>query len=212
MRQDRYPGGALQDYRPYANYQILNVTSHGSYSNYNAFGASWQKERGAVTLQINYTFSKALGIWDGQIDNGDERGYATDAFNLKANYGTLSYDRTHIFNSAYIVQLPSPVHGNRLLQDAVNGWQLSGITLVQSGPSLQPNTNGALNAGFLPGVSKQSILGTDSQVLRPLVTCNPQSRKYFKPSCFASPTQINQNGPAVFPTVRGPAFLDKYVF
>jgi hypothetical protein len=124
------------------------------------------------------------------------------------NYGTLGYDRTHIFNSAYIVQLPSPVHGNRLLQGAVNGWQLSGITQIQSGSSLQPNTSGTLNAGFLPGVSNQSILGTDSQVLRPLVTCNPRSQKYFNPSCFASPTQINQNGPAVFPTIKGPAFLD----
>ena len=124
------------------------------------------------------------------------------------NYGTLGYDRTHIFNSAYIVQLPSPVHGNRLLQGAVNGWQLSGITQIQSGPSLQPNTSGTLNAGFLPGVSNQSILGTDSQVLRPLVTCNPRSQKYFNPSCFASPTQINQNGSAVLPTIKGPAFLD----
>jgi hypothetical protein len=202
------PGGSLQDYRPYQNYQILNVTSHGSYSNYNAFVASVQKQRGPVTLQINYTFSKVLGIWDGQIDNGDEQGYTTDTFNLRVNYGPLSYDRTHIFNSAYIVQLPSPVHGNRFLQGAVNGWQLSGITQVQSGPPLQPNTNGTFNSGFLPGVSNQSILGTDSQVLRPLVTCNPRSQKYFDPSCFASPTQINQNGPAVFPNVKGAAFLD----
>jgi hypothetical protein len=202
------PGASLQDYRPYANYQVLNVTYHGSYSNYNAFVASWQKQRGAFTLRVNYTFSKALGIWDGQIDNGNEEGYTTDAFNLKANYGTLTYDRTQIFNAAYIVHLPSPIHGNRLLQGAVNGWQLSGITQVQSGPSLQPNTQGTFYAGYLPGVASQSILGTDSQVLRPLLTCNPQSRKYFNPSCFASPTQTYQNGPAVVPTVRGPAFLD----
>jgi hypothetical protein len=202
------PGASLQDYRPYANYQVLNVTYHGSYSNYNAFVASWQKQRGAFTVRVNYTFSKALGIWDGQIDNGNEQGYTVDAFNLKANYGTLTYDRTQIFNSAYVVHLPSPIHRNRLLQGAVNGWQLSGITQVQSGPSLQPNTQGTFYAGFLPGVANQSILGTDSQVLRPLLTCNPQSKKYFNPSCFASPTQTYQNGPAVFPTVRGPAFLD----
>jgi hypothetical protein len=203
------PSGALQDYRPYANYQVLNVESHGSYSNYNSFVSSWQKQRGAVTLQINYTFSKALGIRDGQTDNGTNgNGFTTDTFNLKANYGTLGYDRTHIFNSAYVVQLPSPIHGNRLLQGAVNGWQLSGITQIQSGPSLQPNTFGTLNAGFLPGVTNQSILGTDSQVLRPLVTCDPRSKKYFNPACFASPTIVNQNGPAVFPNIKGPAFFD----
>jgi len=203
------PSGALQDYRPYANYQVLNVTTHGSYSNYNAFVSTWQKQRGPITFQVNYTFSKALGIRDGQTDNGTNgNGFTTDAFNLKANYGTLGYDRTHIFNSAYIVQLPSPIHGNRLLQGAVNGWQLSGITQIQSGPSLQPNTFGTLNAGFLPGVSNQSILGTDSQVLRPLVTCDPRSKSYFNPACFASPSIINQNGPAIFPTIKGPAFFD----
>src|SRR5882757_9309803 len=203
------PGGSLQDYRPFANYQVLNVATHGSYSNYNSFVSSWQKQRGPVTFQINYTFSKALGIRDGQTDNGlNGNGFMTDAFNLRANYGTLGYDRTHIFNSAYIVQLPSPIHGNRLLAGAVNGWQLSGITQIQSGPSLQPNTFGTLSAGFLPGVSNQSILGTDSQVLRPLVTCDPRSQKYFNPACFASPTAINQNGPAVFPTIKGPAFFD----
>jgi hypothetical protein len=202
------PSGSLQDYRPYANYQVLNLESHGSYSNYNSFVSSWQKQRGAVTFQINYTFSKALGIWDGQNDNGQGNGSTTDAFNLKANYGPLAYDRTHIFNSAYIVRLPNPVHRNRLLQGAVNGWELSGITQIQSGPSLQPLTAGTLNAGFLPSVSNQSILGTDSQILRPLVTCDPRSQKYFNPSCFASPTEINQNGPAVFPTIKGPAFFD----
>ena len=205
----KVPGGSLQDYRPYANYQVLNVATHGSYSNYNAFVSSWQKQRGPVTFQINYTFSRALGIRDGQTDNGSNgNGYMTDAFNLKANYGTLGYDRTHIFNSGYIVQLPSPIHSSALLAGAVNGWQLSGITQIQSGPPLQPNTFGTLNAGFLPGVSNQSILGTDSQVLRPLVTCDPRSKKYFNPACFASPSTVTQNGPAVFPNIKGPAFFD----
>jgi hypothetical protein len=203
------PGSALQDYRPYQNYQVLNVSTHGSYSNYNALVATWQKQRGPATFQINYTFSKVLGIRDGQTDNGlNGNGFTTDAFNLRANYGTLGYDRTHIFNASYIYHLPSPIHHNLLLEGAVNGWQLSGITQVQSGPSLQPNTGGDLNAGFIAGVSNQSILGTDSQILRPLVTCDPAGKKYFDPTCFASPTVINVNGPAVFPTIKGPAFFD----
>jgi hypothetical protein len=205
----KVPGGALQDYRPYQNYEILNVSTHGSYSNYNALVATWQKQRGPLTFQINYTFSKVLGIRDGQTDNGlNGNGFTTDAFNLRANYGTLGYDRTHIFNSSYIYHLPSPIHHNLLLEGVVNGWQLSGITQIQSGPSLQPNTGGTLNAGFLPGVSNQSVLGTDSQILRPLITCDPRGKKYFNPACFASPIVINVNGPAVFPTVKGPAFFD----
>ncbi|HEY1742319.1 MAG TPA: TonB-dependent receptor [Granulicella sp.] len=203
------PGGALQDYRPYQNYEILNVVTHGSYSNYNSLQTTWQKQHGPITFQINYTFSKVLGIRDGQTDNGTNgNGFTTDAFNVKNNYGSLGYDRTHIFNSAYIIQLPSPIHNNLLLAGVVNGWQLSGITQLQSGPSLQPNTSGTLNAAFPAAISNTSILGTDSQVLRPLVTCNPHSAKYFNASCFASPTTQGQNGPAVFPTIKGPAFFD----
>jgi hypothetical protein len=88
-----------------------------------------------------------------------------------------------------------------------NGWELSGITRLQSGPPLQPNTNGTLNANFPAGVSNQSILGTDSQVLVPTILCNIAGKKYFDPACFGVPS-INQNGPAIFPTIKGPAFFD----
>lgn len=202
------PSSALLDYRPYHNYQILSVTTHGSYSNYNALMTTWQKQKGPVTFTANYTWSKAMGIRDGQTDNADfGNGFATDAFTLHNNYGPLGYDRTHIFNAAYIIQLPSPIHGKVLESGLVNGWQLSGITQLQSGPPIQPNTNGTLNATFAPGVSNQSILGTDSQVLVPTLTCDPRDKKYFNPSCFATPT-IGQNGPSVYPDIKGPGYFE----
>jgi hypothetical protein len=202
------PGSALQDYRPYANYEILNVATHGSFSNYNAAVVTWQKQRGPVTFQLNYTWSKVLGIRDGQTDNGlNGNGTTTDAFSLLANYGTLGYDRPHVFNASYIVQVPNLTH-RRWLGEVVNGFQISGITQLQSGPPLQPNTGGNLGASYPAASTNQALLGTDSQYLRPLLTCDIRSRKYFNPSCFAAPTQIGQNGPAIEPDVRGPAFFD----
>ncbi len=54
----------------YANYgSKLQLVTHGSYSNYNPFIASWQKKTGRITFTTNYTFSKALGIRDGETDN-----------------------------------------------------------------------------------------------------------------------------------------------
>jgi hypothetical protein len=200
------PSSALQDYRPYHNYQILNVVTHGSYSNYNGLMTTWQKQRGPITFSANYTWSKAMGIRDGQTDNANfGNGTTTDAFNIGRNYGPLSFDRTNIFNVAYVIQLPSPIHGNIFAAGLVNGWQLSGITQVQSGPPIQPNTSGTLNATFAPGVSNQSILGTDSQVLVPTVSCNPAGAKYFNPACFGVPGQ-GQNGPSIYPNFKGPAY------
>ncbi len=78
---------------------------------------------------------------------------------------------------------------------------------MQSGPPIQPNTSGTLNATFAPGVSNQSILGTDSQVLVPTVSCNPGAVKYFNPTCFSVPGQ-GQNGPSIYPDFRGPAYFN----
>jgi len=202
------PGTSLQDYRPYHNYMILNVVTHGSHSNYNALMTSWQKQRGNVTFSLNYTFSKAMGIRDGQTDNASYgSGATTDAFVLGNNYAPLAFDRSHIFNAAYVIQLPSPIRDNRLIGGVVNGWQVSGVTQWQSGPPLQPNTAGTLNATFPGSVTNQSILGTDSQVLRPTITCDIRGGKHFNPACFGVPSQ-GQNGPAVFPYIKGPAYFN----
>jgi hypothetical protein len=202
----------LGGYVPYLNYSAagLDVVQHGSYSNYNAFIASWQKQAGRYTFMANYTFSKVMGIRDGQTDNGNGDGASTDYFNLRNNYGPLAYDRTHIFNATYIINLPSPLHGNRFAAGTVNGWQLSGDTQFQSGTPLQPNTGGTFNAIYNGLYNQQNILGTTSQPLLPILTCNPKygGGKYFNPNCFTAPTVIGENGPTIWPYIKGPAFFN----
>ena len=126
--------------RPYKNYQTMLLVSHGSYQNYNALMASWNKQTGPVTFMLNYTFSKVLGIRDGESDNGAGNGFAVDPWNLNGNYGVLPYDHTGIFNAAYSIHVPFHVHGNHLLEGVANGWVISGTTMWQSGAPIQPNT------------------------------------------------------------------------
>jgi hypothetical protein len=135
-------------YRPLTNYQNVYVLGHGAYANYNSLQVSWQKQSGPVTFFTNYTFGKVLGIRDGSSNNGAGNGKAVDPFVLRNNYAPLAYDHTHIVNLSYSWNLPSPIHGNKLLSGAVNGWQLSGYTTYQSGAPLQTSTNGNLNAVY----------------------------------------------------------------
>jgi hypothetical protein len=202
----------LNQYRPYANYAGITLQSHGSYSNYNAFIATWQKQSGRVTFTSNYTFSKILGIRDGNSSNGAQSGPSPDPFNLSANYGVLSWDHTHIFNAAYVFNLPSPVKDNKLLGGVVNGWVLSGITQMQSGAPIQPNTNFGLNISWPTQLQPTNWLGTNAigQTM-PVLTCNPaanlKSGQYFNPSCFAPPTN-HQQGDLIWPYIKGPAFFN----
>lgn len=201
-------------YRPYANYGVLNLIQHGSYSNYNGMVVALQKQSGMATFLINYTFSKVMGIRDGQSNNGTGDGASIDAFNLDKNYGPLAYDHTHIFNAAYYINLPGMKGGNPLVRGFVNGWKLSGDAQVQSGAPIQPNTGGTLNVQW-NGNSKTGatasntfLLGTDSIVLVPYLTCDPRNGggKYFNTTCFETPTTLGKNGPAVWPYIHGPAF------
>lgn len=202
---DKYSG-----YRPYANYGTLNLVSHGSYSNYHGLVAALQKQTGKATFLINYTFSKVMGIRDGQTDNGGGNGTSIDGFNLRANYGPLAYDHSHIFNAAYYVQLPTVNTGNTLLKAVANGWQLSGDMQVQSGAPIQPNTGGTMNVTWPTGVSNTAMLGTDSVVLMPYLTCDPSyaPEKHFNPNCFQTPTTVGKNGPTVWPYIKGPAYFN----
>lgn len=202
---------ALPDFKPYG-YNDIYVFQHGSYSNYNGMVLEWIKQSGPLVVNVNYTWSHALGIRDGNNDNGQGGGASLNAFCLKCNYGTLAFNRAQIFNAAYVIQLPSPIHNNVFAEQAVNGWQLSGITQWQSGPPLQPLTGAGLYPSWPGGMSNESILGTTGIVLEPYLTCNPaknlQSGYYFNPNCFEAPTTRGQNGPLVWPNITGPAFFD----
>jgi hypothetical protein len=148
-------GFAENHFRPLKNYTNVNLITHGSYANYNSLQLSWQKQSGPITFLTNYTFSKVLGIRDGQTDNGTGNGTTVDPYSLKNNYGPLSYDHTDILNLSAVWQMPKFYHGNPYVGGAVNGWQLSTYTTYQSGAPLQTSLGGNLNAGY-PGLTVPS--------------------------------------------------------
>jgi hypothetical protein len=121
------PGTANSNlYRPLQGYGDLNLATNNLYSNYNALQVSWARHAGFYVIQANYTFQKALGIPNP----------TADPFNLASNYGVLPSDRRNLFNAAYSIDLGNRVHVNPFVNGALNGWQFSGITQLQSGANL----------------------------------------------------------------------------
>jgi Carboxypeptidase regulatory-like domain len=197
-------------YGNYPIYQAINVANHNIYSNYNALQVSWVRQKGNYDISFNYTYSKSLGLVGGnQLD-------------LSQDYGAEPFDRRHLLNAAYSIELPKFVHGNKGAEAAINGWQISGITSVQSGVNLTgSSTNGNFNAaGNISGlsstgpygtsttVSAQTINGTDQIELMPYLTCDPRknlgAHQFLNGSCFAIPTAAGKNGPTVLPEFFGP--------
>ncbi len=205
------PNAAPYDsFRPLAGFQDLRIATHGLYSNYNSMQLTWLFTKTKYNINLNYTYGKSLGVNPGTI--GDD-------FNIANNYGVLPTDRRHLFNAAYSIELGNPVRGNAIAKGLVNGWQLSGISQIQSGSNItgQWGYNFGLDTGSAKlangfNVSPRSVNGTDSVALRPIQTCDPTQnlgpQQFVNGSCFALPTQPGQNGPIVAPAIYGPAFMN----
>lgn len=197
------------NFRPYKLYGGINLATNNTYANYNSMQATWSRTKGRYTVNLNYTFAKALGIINSSFD----------PFNLNNNYGVMPSNRTHLFNLAYSIELGSPVR-QKIAGGVVNGWQVSGLMQLQSGANLTGNrtqnfgmnTNSYKIPGTTFNVSTTSLLGTPDIALRPIVTCDPtanlKEHQYINGNCFAIPTQIGQNGPTTLPVIYGPAFFN----
>lgn len=207
------------------NYSSINVPRHNAFANYNGIQIALSRQQGPFRYGVNYTFSKALGVL-GAVGGGNP----IDATNIYTNYGIASTDRTHIFSANYSYSVGSPIK-NRIAGLAVNGWEISGITQIQSGQDLQvssgpPNFSPAVYlseaqyagtdaAGTPTSVAMQALTGTPDVNLMPTLGCDPRSglgkHQYINGNCFTLGSQTSQgaiqNGPAFYPYMHGPLYF-----
>jgi hypothetical protein len=133
-------GANTNDWRPLKNYGDIWIQTHGGYANYNSLQVAAQKQSGNLFLFTNFTFGKVLGTRDGSTSNGNGNGAVVNPYNLDANYGTLAYDHTKVFNLSFSYKLPKPIHNNWAMGELINGWQLSGYTTYEDGNPYQSNS------------------------------------------------------------------------
>ena len=118
-------------FRSYPFYQHIYALKHDYYSNYNSAQVSWNSANGPVQFGANYTFSKNLAT------AASYNNTLPDPLNLRNEYNPTPFDRTHVFNIHYLIDVGARYHGDhRLLSQSLNGWQISGISSFQSGPPL----------------------------------------------------------------------------
>ena len=214
-----YPGDkAVQKARPYPTYSQILVPEHNTYANYNGLQIEAIKRAGPLNFNVNYSFSKALGILGSSADFNWTAGM--DPFHLQNNYGPMNFDRSQVLNLSYSYQ-EGKFAGNRLTSGLLSNWLISGITNLQSGGNMQtgvspsPGFYAQGNIGTTQGVAysvtSQSILGTPDVNLQPVMKCNPRSglgsHQFLNPACFALPA-TGSNGQYIEPYAHGPAFFD----
>jgi hypothetical protein len=120
----------LDFFRPFPFYQHIYQLKHDFYSNYNSGQVAWNKQSGFVSFGANYTFSKNLATASAYNN------VIADPVNLRNDYNPVPYDRTQVFNVHYLVDQTQHLRykgSSKILSDAANGWQISGVSSILSG-------------------------------------------------------------------------------
>ncbi len=169
---------------------VSNITQlqNSANSNYNALQVSAQRTVGALTISLAYTYSKSIDDSSDRFDNA-----FVNAFDVASNRAASSFDQRHNAAVSYVYALPS-FRTSGLARTLLGGWQVSGITVAQSGTPFSV-TNGTTfgdNAGVGNGVgtgSRPDLVGDTGSVSQSEFP-DERGPLFFNPGAYALPTGL----------------------
>ena len=129
--QQNYEGGNVDLRVPYLGYssESESYTAAGG-SNYHALQAHLEKRLShSFQAAVSYTYSHTLDEQSalGLFYNGN------NPHNLSSGYGSADFDRTHVLNFTYALNMPRFFSPTSVQGKILNDWALNGIAILQSG-------------------------------------------------------------------------------
>ena len=162
-------------------------------TNYHSLQAKLDRRfRNGFLLTTSYTLSRAENY-------SDEAGIATPA-DVERTFGPAGFDRTHVFASAFIWDLPFFREDRSALGWILGGWQFSGIFTAYSGLPINFTASGATLRA--PGNTQYPNVSGEPEVFGDI----GPGQLYFDTAAFSAPAQdtwgsLTRNG-----SIRGPGF------
>ena len=126
------PGVDVNAIRPYPGYGVITDRLPIFTSNYNSLQASLNRRFSkGLTVELGYTWSRLL------TTNPQDRSLATyNTYDLKQSYGPSTLNTPQMFIASYVYDLPFYRNQNGIVGKLLGGWEISGITTIQTGQSL----------------------------------------------------------------------------
>jgi len=107
-------------------------TGHGNYNG--AFVSLKMNSWHGITLQENFTYSKALGT--GALVQATSEYTTNDPYNTNNGYGLQAFDRKFVFNTYAMIEDPWYKGQHGIIGHIAGGWSLSPILAIGSGQPL----------------------------------------------------------------------------
>lgn len=189
------PGpGPIQPRRPFQGFATFIVREDRMVSIYNAFEFKANKRFShGHSFLLSYTFGKSIDTGSGSFGGGGNNSdNAQDSNNIRAERGRSAQDAKHNFVLSYMYELPFG-RGKRfastapaVIEKAIGGWQIAGITTLRSGFSQTPlvaqdrcncDRAGRMRADVVSGVNWRLD--------------NPTPQQFFNTAAFRLPAQYS---------------------
>jgi len=106
------------------------------FSNYNAAYISYRvQDYHGLTLQSNFTWSKALGT--GELRQYNSSNTALNPFDMQANYGQQLFNYKYVYNLIMYYQPPFFKSQKGVVGHLLGGWTISPLFQAQSGAPIR---------------------------------------------------------------------------
>jgi Carboxypeptidase regulatory-like domain/TonB-dependent Receptor Plug Domain len=195
VRINQTPAGTTSTptnaFATFRGYGMITERQTSAGSRYDSFqlGVSKRMSKG-VQFGLAYTLSKVI------TDSPDDRTtIAQNLKNLRADRAIASFDKTHIFVTNYIWELPFFRDADKLVYNLLGGWQIGGIYRAETGTPLTVTIAPNRANSFFGGGQRPDLIG------------NPEGshtiEQWFNPAAFALPA-LNSFGNAGRSLMRGP--------
>ncbi|HTW65650.1 MAG TPA: carboxypeptidase-like regulatory domain-containing protein [Bryobacteraceae bacterium] len=201
---------------PFPLWQEIYYNTNDGFANYNAMTAAVNKRlSNGLQLQASYIYARNLSNLGGNPSTpaggfaGEYGGQLSNPYQPGIDYGNVNFTRRNRFLTTFLYDLPFG-KGKLLLNSAngfvdrvVNGWELAGVLLFQTGPFM---TVSQLNDPCGCGYNVFSSTGGRADTVPGVNPYAGQSiGQWINPAAFATPpNNIGRFGDASAGSVVGP--------
>jgi len=188
------PGpGAVDPRRPSQNFRSRRIIQNDLIADYDAVSVILHKRMSrGIQADVHYTWSRTRDM----ATHSNGGGQTMNNYDIWADYGPANWDVPHRFVASYIFELPKLSSKGALIKYLIGGWQIAGVTTIQSGTPVNI-TFAADRANIgIAGLQRPNLIGAV-----PSLNCAPNSTgttdlarrelwNCYDPSAFALPDQF----------------------
>jgi hypothetical protein len=195
---------------PYPSFARITMGKDVATSHYNGLVTTGRYQgRHGIFLQASYNYGKSLDNSSSWSTPSGQPGNIANPRNLNLDRGPSNFDLRHRAVFTYVIDVPAgPGHrvlgwNNGVSRQLFGGWQVSGITTVQSGSPFTVYNNATDFSGFNQTSDRPDVIGSG-----PLTQDNRSVDSAFDTTFFSKTPPTGRVGTAGRDQFYGPGLVN----